>query len=508
MGNRRPAKVIMVQGTSSHAGKSIIATALCRIFAQDGFEVAPFKAQNMSLNSYVTPDGGEIGRSQAVQAAAAMSACKVEMNPVLIKPEGDSRSQIVVMGRPLAVASAREYYDLKPAIWDTVISALDHLRAEYDVVVVEGAGSPAEINLKQNDIVNMRVALYADAPVLLVGDIDRGGVFAQLVGTMALLESEEQSLVKGYVINKFRGDATLLSPGLAYLKERTGVPVMGVIPYFSDINIPEEDSLGIASDPMGSERMLDVAVMRLPHISNFDDFDPLRNEPGVGVRYVGRAEEFGVPDLIIIPGSKTTVADLDWLRTQGLAERILVARQLGTPVIGLCAGYQMLGRDLLDPEGVESIEAKSIGLGLLEVSTTFMDRKSTHQVKGRVEMGRGLLGGCRGAEISAYEIHMGVSRCDGEQTQPFVLEIRSGCSVEIADGSMDDEGLTLGTYLHGLFHNRAVRRSILEYAATRKGTTLPASPRDVDPGAEYDKLAALFREHLDMQLVYRLMGLG
>ena len=223
-----------------------------------------------------------------------MASSRVEMNPVLIKPEGDSRSQVVVMGRPLAVASAREYYDLKPAIWDTVTSALDHLRAEYDIIVIEGAGSPAEINLKQNDIVNMRVALYADAPVLLVGDIERGGVFAQLVGTMALLESEEQALVKGYVINKFRGDTSLLTPGLAYLKERTGVPVMGVIPYFPDINIPEEDSLGISSDLTGSEAALDVAVMRLPHISNFDDFDPLRNEPGVRVRYVGRAEEFGV----------------------------------------------------------------------------------------------------------------------------------------------------------------------------------------------------------------------
>ena len=507
MGSHRPAKVIMVQGTSSHAGKSTIATALCRIFAQDGFEVAPFKAQNMSLNSYVTPDGGEIGRSQAVQAAAAMATSKVEMNPVLIKPEGDSRSQVVVMGRPLAVASAREYYDLKPTIWSTVTSALDHLRAENDVVVIEGAGSPAEINLKQHDIVNMRVALHADAPVLLVGDIERGGVFAQLVGTMALLEPEEKALVKGYVINKFRGDASLLTPGLAFLKEHTGVPVGGVVPYFPDIHIPEEDSLGIASDTTGGETDLDIAVMRLPHISNFDDFDPLRNEPGVRVRYVGRAEEFGDPDLVIIPGSKTTVADLDWLRMQGLAELILAARQLGTPVLGICAGYQMLGRALLDPEGVESARAESQGLGLLQTSTTFATLKATHQVKGHVAADWGLLAGCRGAEISAYEIHMGVTNRGDGPTQPFVVESRSGHNVELSDGSMDDQGLTLGTYLHGLFHNRTVRRSILERVAARKGITLPDSAEDVDLGAEYDKLAALVREHLDMHLVYHVTGL-
>lgn len=412
------------------------------------------------------------------------------------------------MGRPLAVASAREYYDLKPAIWDTVTSALDHLRAQYDLIVIEGAGSPAEINLKQHDIVNMRVALHADAPVLLVGDIERGGVFAQLVGTMALLEPEEKALVKGYVINKFRGDASLLTPGLGYLKEHTGVPVMGVIPYFSDIHVPEEDSLGLNSDLMNGEMVLDVAIMRLPHISNFDDFDPLRNEPGVRVRYVGRAEEFGMPDLVIIPGSKTTVADLDWLHIQGLSERILTARQQGTPVIGLCAGYQMLGRALLDPDGVESVRAESYGLGLLQTSTTFMDRKSTHQVRGYVADGRGLLSGCRDAEISAYEIHMGFTKCDEGPAQPFLLQIRSGRSVEMADGSMDDEGLTLGTYLHGLFHNRAVRRSILEYVAARKGKTLPESAEDIDPNTEYDKLATLVREHLDMHLVYQVAGLG
>ena len=508
MNSRGLARVIMVQGTSSHAGKSVLATALCRIFAQDGLEVAPFKAQNMSLNSYATPDGGEIGRSQAVQAAAAMTAPRVEMNPVLLKPEGESRSQVVVMGRPQAVASAREYHDLKPAIWEMVTSVLGRLRADYEVIVIEGAGSPAEINLKQHDIVNMRVALHANAPVLLVGDIDRGGVFAQLVGTMALLDPEERALVKGHVINKFRGDLSLLTPGLDFLEERTGVPVAGVIPHFSDIHIPEEDSLGLTPQPgRDDEPAVDVAVMRLPHIANFDDFDPLRHEPAVRVRYVGRPDELGSPDLVIIPGSKTTVVDLDWLRAQGLAERIRALRESGTPVIGICAGYQMLGARLLDPDGVESPRAETPGLGLLQASTTFLRSKSTHQVTGRVVKGRGILEGCDGAEITAYEIHMGATSPEG-MSQPFVMESRSGRRVDLPDGALDDEGLTLGTYMHGLFHNRAVRRSILEYAARRRGVTLPTAGDDINQSAEYDKLAALVRAHLDMELVYRVMGLS
>ena len=507
MSSSGAAKVIMVQGTSSHAGKSVLATALCRIFAQDGLQVAPFKAQNMSLNSYATPDGGEIGRSQAVQASAAMTAPKVEMNPVLIKPEGEGRSQLVLMGRPRSVATVEEYYDMKPMIWETVTSALDTLRTDYDVVVIEGAGSPAEVNLKQQDIVNMRVALHADAPVLLVGDIDRGGVFAQLVGTMVLLEPEERALVKGHVINKFRGDPSLLTPGLGFLKERTGVPVAGVIPHFSDIHIPEEDSLGlVAESGDDDEAVVDVAVMRLPHIANFDDFDPIRHEPGVRVRYVGRAEEFGAPDLVIIPGSKTTVADLDWLRTQGLAERIMVARGGGTPIIGICAGYQMLGERLLDPDRVESSRAEARGLGLLPTSTTFLGQKATHQVRGRVADGRGLLSGCAGAEVTAYEIHMGVSSGE-ELRRPFAMEKRSGRQVDLPDGAIDVEGLTLGTYLHGLFHNRAVRRSILGYVSERRGTALPTARDDIEPSVEYDKLATLVREHLDMELVYRVTGL-
>ncbi|MDE2992090.1 MAG: cobyric acid synthase [Chloroflexota bacterium] len=506
MGSRR-AKVLMVQGTSSHAGKSVLATALCRIFAQDGFQVAPFKAQNMSLNSYATPDGGEIGRSQAVQAAAALVAPSVDMNPILLKPEGDRRSQVVLLGRPQAVASAREYQQLKPQMWAMVTAALDRLRAGFDVVVIEGAGSPAEINLKQHDIVNMRVARHAQAPVLLVGDIDRGGIFAQLVGTMELLEPEERALVGGHVINKFRGDPSLLDSGLEFLRQRTGAPVVGVVPYFTDIHIPEEDSVGLAADPAtDDETAIDVAVMRLPHIANFDDFDPLRHEPGVRVRYVARTSEFGEPDLVVIPGSKTTVADLLWLRERGLAERIVSARRGGAPVIGICAGYQMLGERLLDPDAVESPAAETPGLGLLPATTTFRADKATHQVTARVAGRRGLLSRCGGAPVVAYEIHMGVTSAAGSSS-PFVVQEQSGQCVDYGDGAIDAEGLTLGTYLHGLFHNRDVRRSILAYAGARRGLSLPTGHDDIEPNAEYDKLASLVREHLDMGLIYGLMGL-
>ena len=507
MANGSRARVLMVQGTSSHAGKSVIATALCRILAQDGYQVAPFKAQNMSLNSFATPDGGEIGRSQAVQAAAALVAPRVEMNPVLLKPEGDRRSQVVLMGRPRAVTSARAYHELKPRIWTQITSALDQLRSDFDVVVIEGAGSPAEVNLKDHDIVNMRVALHANAPVLLVGDIDRGGIFAQLVGTMALLEPEERALVCGHVINKFRGDPSLLTSGLEFLRERTGVPVAGVVPFFNDIHIPEEDSVGLGADTEteGADA-IDVAVMRLPHIANFDDFDPLRHEAGVRVRYVGRASEFGDPDLVVIPGSKTTIADLDWLRAQGLDGRITDARHRRTPVIGICAGYQILGNELMDPDGVESSVRQSHGLGLLPTMTVFRRDKATHQVRGHVVRDEGLLGSCRGADVVAYEIHMGETS-GADSASPFVLRSRSQKEVDLPDGALDSEGLTLGTYLHGLFHNRALRRSILACAGARRGLSAVLTRDDIDPSAEYDKLAALVRRHLDMDLVYRSMGL-
>jgi adenosylcobyric acid synthase len=491
-------------------------TALCRIFAQDGLRVAPFKAQNMSLNSGVTPDGLEIGRAQMVQAEAAGIPAMVEMNPVLLKPEADDRSQVVVMGRPVQTASAQEYYRAgnRARLWETVTAALDALRRQFDVVVIEGAGSPAEINLRDKDIVNMRVALHAQAPVLLAADIDRGGVFASLVGTMVLLEPEERALVKAFVINKFRGDATLLTPGLEMLRERTGVPTAGVIPYFKDIYIPEEDSLGREArvwhggrSAGGPEAALDVAVMALPHMANFDDFDPLRRAPLVHVRFVRSAAELGDPDLIILPGTKTTVADLEWLRRTGLAEATVARRRAGTPVIGVCGGYQMLGRRILDPEGVESLQPETHGLGLLPVTTVFEREKATHQAQAILSSGRGLLEGAQGAPVTGYEIHMG--RTSRAEDAPALARVvtRSGHETDDEDGASDTEGLTLGTYLHGLFHNEPVRRSVLGFLARRKGLDEASWRLGAGAAGEYDKLADLVRGCLDMGMVYGLIGL-
>ena len=509
-------KAVMVQGTTSHAGKSLVATALCRIFTQDGLRVAPFKAQNMSLNSFVTPDGGEFGRAQAVQAEAAKVAPTVEMNPILLKPEGNRKSQVVVMGKPVAVASAREYYEMKLQLWPQVTQALDTLRARYDIVVIEGAGSPAEINLKEHEIVNMRVARYANSPVIIVGDIDRGGVFASLVGTMALLEPEEQKLVKAFVINKFRGDASLLDSGFEILRERTGVGVAGVIPWFDDIHIPEEDSLGLEPSQsqvsLNRSELLDVAVIRLPRIANFDDFDPLLREPQVRLRYVRRVEEMGNPDLIVLPGSKTTVADLQWMRESGIAGQVKTLRCSGTPVIGICGGYQMLGERILDPERVESNTVETQGLGLLPLTTTFAATKTTHQVRGSVAASEGLLERCAGELVTGYEIHMGQTsvgvggQWSAVSATPFRITERSGNTVDSPDGALDSDCLTMGTYIHGLFQNHSLRHALLTNVARHKGITLPEGAiRDLD--TEYEKLAALVRESVDMKAIYGMVGL-
>ena len=509
---RTQGKVLMVQGTTSHAGKSLMATALCRIFAQDGLRVAPFKAQNMSLNSFVTPDGGEFGRAQAVQAEAARVAPTVEMNPILLKPEGNRKSQVVVMGKPTRVASAREYYEMKLRLWPLVTRALDTLRSLYDIVVIEGAGSPAEINLKEHEIVNMRVARYANAPVIIVGDIDRGGVFASLVGTMALLEPEEQALVKSFVINKFRGDPSLLDSGFEILQERTGVGVSGVIPWFDDIHIPEEDSLGLDSasslTDLGEDESLDIAVVRLPRIANFDDFDPLVREPRVRLRYISAKEEIGKPDLIVLPGSKTTVADLQWMREIGIAHEVKVRRQKGTPLIGICGGYQMLGERILDPDGVESPVAETQGLELLPLSTTFAATKTTHQVRGNVAPSAssiGLLSGCDTGVITGYEIHMGQTY--GKSHAPFRITERSGSAINSPDGAIDADGLTLGTYMHGLFHNHSLRHALLTNLAKRRGIPMPEGAI-LDLDAEYDKLADLVRRSVDMNAIYEMTDLS
>ena len=503
-------RTIMVQGTASHVGKSVLVTALCRIFKNDGFSVAPFKAQNMSLNSYVTPDGGEIGRAQAVQAEAAGIACSVEMNPVLLKPEADSRSQVVVLGHPQMSTTAADYYRLKSQLWPVVTGALEKLRSKYEVVVIEGAGSPAEVNLVGDEIVNMKIARHCRAPVLLVGDIDRGGVFASLLGTLWLLKPGDLRLIKALVINKFRGDPKLLEPGLKFLEKKAGIPVAGVIPYFHDINIAQEDSVTLEQlKPRQSLAQIDIAVIRLPHISNFDDFDPLDKENGVRVRFVNSIENLNHPDLVILPGSKTTVSDLVWLKASGLAHRITELYQDGAFVIGICGGYQMLGRYINDPDHVESAVRRSQGLGLLPIATAFLPTKETHQIKGNVIAERGLLAEARNISFEGYEIHMGRAE-SGEGGAAFRIRERSAKPCDALDGCLDKNGRVLGTYIHGLFHNQELRRGILRQVARAKGQPISFTggfAGDDQRDAEYDKLAKLVRDSLDMDFIYSVTGL-
>jgi adenosylcobyric acid synthase len=497
-------RVLMVQGTSSHAGKSTFVAALCRILRQDGLRVAPFKAQNMSNNAAVTADGGEIGRAQAMQAEAAGIAPTVDMNPILLKPQGERTAQLVVLGHVRCVASVSDYVRLKLALWPEVVGALDRLRAAHDVVVIEGAGSPAEINLKAHDIVNMRVALHARAPVVLVGDIDRGGVFASLVGTMELLEPEERALVVAYVINKFRGDPSLLVSGLEFLEARTGVPTAGVLPYLTDVRLPEEDSLGLPRAlPDGAPAVLDVAVVRFPRVANFDDLDPLQREPGVRVRWVDAPEQLDGADLVVLPGSKTTRLDLEWLRERGIAERVVAQRRAGVPVLGICGGFQMLGRAVRDPDGVEGAAGETPGLNLLPVVTTFVSEKATRRVQGTVAITTvGLLARCAGAAVEGYEIHMGRTVADPGAAVHVTLRL-----AEHADGATDAEGRTVGTYLHGLLHNDGVRRGVLAQLAAWKGVSLPPS-HAWSADAEYDKLADHVRAHVDLPMLWRAAGLG
>jgi adenosylcobyric acid synthase len=522
-----PGSVLMIQGTMSSVGKSLLVAALCRIFKQDGWRVAPFKAQNMALNSFVTRDGREVGRAQAMQADAAGVDVTVEMNPILIKPEADSFAQIVVMGKPWARLPAGEYMRRRSELWNVVTRALDALRAQYDVVVIEGAGSPAELNLKRGDLVNMAIAEYADAPVLLVGDIDRGGIFAQLLGTHALLEGNERARIKGFIVNKFRGDARLFDDGIKILEERSGVPVLGVMPFIHDLRIADEDSVALeerqvaggrwreagkcqitasclppTASTVSSVLRLDVVVIRLPHISNFDDFDPLRAEEDVSVRFVDRVEDLGEPDLIILPGTKTTIADLQFLRTRGLEARLIALARAGTPVLGICGGYQMLGAEIRDPLRVESNETHIAGLGLLPHVTTFETEKQTVRARGIVVANEGLFANARGIEIAGYEIHMGRTRSDGA---PLVrITARGESAVDDADGAVAARGWIAGTYLHGLFDNDALRDVMLANLAARKGATRTTRTR-FERDAAYERLARVARANLRMEAIYRLL---
>ncbi|MDX1521762.1 MAG: cobyric acid synthase [Anaerolineae bacterium] len=498
------ARTLMIMGTHSNAGKSILVTALCRIFAQMGYRVAPFKAQNMALTAGVTPEGHEIGRATVAQAEAAGIPAHVDMNPVLLKPEGNARSQVVLNGRAHTHIEAHNWLELKNTLWPHVTTALARLRARHDLVIIEGAGSPAEINLKAGDIVNMRVARYARSPVLLTGDIDRGGVFAALVGTMALLEPEERALVKGFIINKFRGDVRLLGDGLQLLQERAyNTPTLGVIPDLANIGVAEEDSVALdevrsaqAIEPAGQP--VDIAVIRLPRISNFDDFDPLIAEAGVRVRFVERLDELGRPAAIILPGSKMTVADLTWLRETGLAGRIVSLARQETPVVGICGGYQLMGRSLFDPDGVEAAPGTRLeGLGLLPIDTTFVSAKRTMQVTATLFAGRGPFAELRAMPIQGYEIHMGRTEPAAGQHAPL-CRIGAGADAH-PDGAVSADGLMWGTYLHGLFDNNALRHAWLRSLGWQ------APGQTFDRQVAYNRLADHVRRHLDLAAVQRII---
>lgn len=504
------ARAVMVLGTHSGAGKSLLTTALCRILARRGVNVAPFKAQNMSNNAGVTPEGGEMGRAQIVRAEAAGIVPHTDMNPVLLKPEADRRSQVILNGKVAGHIEAGNWFARKQQLWAEVCAAYDRLVRRFDVIVLEGAGSPAEINLKQGDLVNMRMAHYADATCLLVGDIDRGGVFAALAGTLWLLEPADRSRIKGLVINKFRGDPALLGDLNALLHKKTfGAPVLGIIPYLSDLLIPDEDAVSIQPDvlhvPSQAHTLtpqIDIAIIRLPHIANFDEFDPLIAEPGVRVRYVSAVEELGAPHAIILPGTKATLADLARLRSRGL-DRAIIETAQRTGVVGICGGYQMLGARIEDPHGVEGpIGASMTGLGLLPIVTAFARTKHTYRAQMRLP---------NGALVEGYEIHMGESvRLGG--TPPFgVIVQRNGQAVELPDGAAREDGRVWGVYLHDIFANDTFRRDWLrslgwkaEAAPAAAQRLLLASSRQRRE-REYDRLADVVEAAIGWPTIERLI---
>lgn len=540
------AKAIMIQGTMSNAGKSLLAAGLCRIFKQDGYRVAPFKSQNMALNSFITEEGLEMGRAQVMQAEAAGIKPSVLMNPILLKPTNDVGSQVIVNGEVLGNMNARDYFKYKHKLIPDIMKAYNQLAAENDIIVIEGAGSPAEINLKADDIVNMGMAKMAKAPVLLVGDIDRGGVFAQLIGTVMLLEDDEKAMVKGLIINKFRGDKTILDPGVEMLEERAGIPVVGVAPYLQ-IEVEDEDSLTERFDGRQEVGIIDIAVIRLPRISNFTDFNPFESMPGVSIRYVKHVHELKDPDMIILPGTKNTMGDLQWLRESGMEAAILKEASRGKIIFGVCGGYQMLGETLEDPEGVENGGSMK-GMGLLAMDTVFAGEKTRTRVKGSFQNVEGQLKELSGVELEGYEIHMGIStlkedtkhltdlrnyaqesqkdlqqetRKDMQEPQKDMQQesqkdmqqepqqVTQHGTQQKPDGAYTDS--VYGTYVHGVFDKEAVAKAIVRALGRRKGIdTENITGVDFQEFKEtqYDILAAALREHLDMDAIYRILEEG
>lgn len=507
------AKNLMIQGTMSNAGKSVLTAGILRVMKQDGYRVAPFKSQNMALNSYITEDGLEMGRAQVMQAEAAGIKPGVEMNPILLKPTSDVGSQVIVNGIPLKNMAAKEYFQYKKQLIPEILKAYETLDKQYDIIVLEGAGSPAEINLKQDDIVNMGMAKLVDAPVLLVGDIDRGGVFAQLVGTIQLLEEEERQRIKGLVINKFRGDIKILEPGLMQLYDICKISVAGVIPY-THLDIEDEDSLSERLDTVSgnivgqNHALLDVVVIRLPHISNFTDFNALEMVEGIGLRYAERAEQIKEPDLIILPGTKNTIHDLKWIRQNGIEAAVLKAAKKGTLIFGICGGYQMLGRVIDDSCHAETGE-QIRGMGLLPIITEFSMEKNRTRVQGTVLAQSGVWQPLSGLVCGGYEIHMGESRIcaeSKEDVRPFTEIINQIDGSRRQDGCV--KGNVAGTYLHGIFDGQEFRNEITALLCRRKGVDFQGQKTisyAQHKQQEYDKLADVIRENLDMEYIYRIL---
>lgn len=493
------AKAIMVQGTMSNAGKSIITAGLCRIFKQDGYKVAPFKSQNMALNSFITKDGLEMGRAQVVQAEASGIEPDVRMNPILLKPTNDKGSQVIVNGEVIGNIGAQNYYKFKKELRKDVEKAYADLSAEYDIIVIEGAGSPAEINLNDDDFVNMGMAKIADAPVLLVGDIDRGGVFASLYGTVKLLPETDQDMIKGLVINKFRGDLEILKPGLKQIEDIIEKPILGVVPYL-DVDIEDEDSLSSRLKDNDTVKLIDIAVIYTPRISNFTDFNALERFEFTSVRYVRSVSDLGNPDLIIIPGTKNTMSDLIWMRQCGLEAKILKMNSNGTPVIGICGGYQMMGKTISDPEGLEH-GGDIRGMGLLNTSTIFEKQKTRTRVTGTVNNISGYFEKLTGAKFAGYEIHNGESDNKGSELLDLDNKVR--------DGSYN--GNSLGCYVHGIFDEGNFSEKLMDILLAEKGvdkkTTLNMTFAEYKE-KQYDSLADGLRENLDIDKIYEILNEG
>ncbi len=516
----------MVQGTASSVGKSVIVAALCRIYARRGFRVAPFKAQNMSLNSCVTPDGLEMGRAQGMQAESAGVEPDARMNPILLKPSSDHKSQVIVMGRLHSLMDAREYYRERAAFRPAIKEAFDSLCAENDLIVIEGAGSPAEINLRKNDLVNMGMAAMAGAPVILVGDIDRGGVFASLYGTVKLLAADDQARIKGLVINKFRGDVGILEPGLREIEQLLGIPVIGVLPH-TRLDIDEEDSLApclsLARGNAGQDAVdgpaefLDIAIIRLPRISNFTDFAVLQQLDGVKSRYVSDPAELGRPHLVILPGTKSTMADLAFLRETGLEEAILDLARQGRFIIGICGGFQMLGKFIHDPELVEGSARSMPGMGLLNMQTFFSNRKKTVRTECLALDGPGLFKGAGGQNLSGYEIHMGHSVAGAGGAELAVLiekgreqDNKMDRSGDRITGLLDSSGRVFGTYLHGFFDNDGLIEIIINNIMSHFCMGRPVGSgveRQTFRQSAYDRLADMVEKNIDIGKLNELLGI-